>query len=202
MALGDSYASLAELKTRLGITDTNDDTVLTMALASASRAIGKYCRRQFNDAGSVSARVYYPLSRFLVFVDDFSTTTGLIIELDTDDDGVYETIAVDTDFQNEPLNGIRDGETGWPYWRIRAVESAYFTNGRRPSVKVTARWGWAAIPAPVKEATLALAEETFKMKDSPYGIAGMGEFGFVRVRENPKIVSLLKDYRREVVRVK
>lgn len=202
MALGDSYATLAELKTRLGITDTNDDTVLTAALASASRAIGKYCRRQFNDAGAVSARYFYPMSRFLVEVDDFSTTTGLILELDTDDDGVYETLTIDTDFQNEPLNGIRDGETGWPFWRIRAVESEYFRNGRRASVKVTARWGWAAIPAPVKEATLALAEETFKMKDSPYGIAGMGEFGFVRVRENPKIVSLLKDYRRVVVRVR
>lgn len=202
MALGDNYATLAELKTRLGIGDTNDDTVLGNALSTASRAVEKYCRRQFNDAGSVSARVYNPLNRQLVYVDDFSTVTGQVIELDTDDDGTFETIVVSTDFQNEPLNGIRDGVPGWPYWRIRAVESEYFRNGRRPTVRVTARWGWAAVPAPVKEATLALAEETFKMKDSPYGIAGMGEFGFVRVRENPKIVSLLKDYRLIVTRVR
>lgn len=201
MALGDNYHTLAELKTRLGISDSTDDAALNQASASASRNIGRYCRRQFNDAGSATARVYTPLTSRIVLVDDFHTTTGQQVATDTDDNGSYDTIWATTDYVNYPLDGVRDGETGWPYWKIKAVESLYYPAGHRPTVQVTARWGWAAVPAPVKEASLALAEEIFKMKDSPYGIAGFGEFGFVRVRENPKIVSLIKDYRRRAVRV-
>jgi hypothetical protein len=68
-------------------------------------------------------------------------------------------------------------------------------------VRDTARWGWTAVPAPVKEATLALAEETFKMKDAPFGVAGMGEFGAIRVRANPRIVTMLSPYVRIATRV-
>ncbi len=201
MALGDNYHTLAELKTRLGISDSNEDAALNAASSSASRNIEKYCRRQFNDAGSASARVYFPLTSRKVLVDDFHTTTGQQVAVDTDDDGDYDSIWATTDYINMPLTGIRDGVPGWPYWEIKAVDSQYFLNGQRPSVQLTARWGWAAVPAPIKEASLALAEEIFKMKDSPYGIAGFGEFGFVRVRENPKIISLLMSYRRRAVRV-
>lgn len=201
MALGDNYHTLAELKTRLGISDSNDDAALNAASSTACRNIERYCRRQFNDAGSASARLFYPLSKRIVIVDDFHTTTGQQLATDTGDDGTYETIWATTDFQNEPLNGIRDGVDDWPYWKIRAVDSYIFYDNIRPSVQLTARWGWASVPASIKEASLALAEEVFKMKDSPYGIAGFGEFGFVRVRENPKIVSMLKDYRRRAVRV-
>lgn len=201
MALGANYATDAELKTRLGISDSSEDAAIAAAMSTSSRNVEKYCRRQFNDAGSASARKFYPLSRDIVLVDDFHTTTGFELRTDDDDDGTYETVWATTDYQLEPLDGIRDGVPGWPYWKIRAVDLYDFRNNRRPHAQVTARWGWAAVPASVKEATLALAEEVFKMKDSPYGIAGFGEFGFVRVRENPKIVSMLKDYRRRAIRV-
>lgn len=201
MAIGDNYATDAELKSRLGISDANDDVAIAAAMSTSSRNVEKYCRRQFNDSEAVSARRYYPLSREIVLVDDFHTTTGLVVETDVDDDGTYETLWASSDYECFPLGGVRDGVTGWPYWKLRAVDAYCFYDTRRPNVRVTARWGWEAVPASVKEATLALAEEVFKMKDSPYGIAGFGEFGFVRVRENPKIVSMLKDYRRKAIRV-
>lgn len=201
MAIGDSYATLAALKTRLGIADTTDDNALTEALSAASRGIEKFTRRQFNDAVSASARLYYPLHQRLVIVDDFHTTTGLVVKTDTDDNGTYDQTWTSADYQLEPLGGIQDGVTGWPFWRIRAVEYILFEQyGHRAPIEVTARWGWAAVPAPVKEATLALAEEVFKMKDSPYGIAGFGDF-VVRIRDNPKIAGMLTSYRREAVRV-
>lgn len=202
MAIGDTYATLPELKSRVGISDTDDDDKLTSALAAASRALEKWCKRQFNDAGAVSARLYHPLHSRLVVVDDFHTETGLIVKHDLGDTGVYDETFQTGDYILEPLNGIRDGVDGWPYQRIRAVESLTFYSGRRPSVQVTARWGWSAVPAPVKEATLMLAEEIFKMKDAPFGVAGFGDFGFVRVRDNPKVATLVKDYRRIAVRVR
>lgn len=201
MAIGDNYHTLAELKARLDVNDSNDDTLLGWASAAACRNIEKYCRRQFNDGGSATARKFHPISNRMVIVDDFWTTDSLVLKTDEDDDGTYETVWSSTQYELLPLDGVKDGVPGWPYWRIEAVDMPTYPNGRRPTVELTARWGWETVPAPVKEASLALAEEIFKMKDSPYGIAGFGEFGFVRVRENPKIVSLLMSYRRRAVRV-
>lgn len=202
MALGDSYATLAELKSRLGITDTNDDTKLTDALSTASRWIEKHCRRQFNDAGSTSARTFNTGGHGIrARVDDFNTTTGLVIQTDADDDGTYETTWATTQYELSPANGIQDGMSGWPYWRIKAVDVTYFPNTRHRGLQVTARWGWTAVPAPVKEATLSIAEETFKMKDAPFGVAGFGEFGAIRVKDNPRACKLVQPYRRDVVRV-
>lgn len=205
MALGDSYATLSELKSRLGITDSTDDAALTNALATASRGVEKCCGRQFNDAGSVSARVYEPDGTRCVNVDDFSTTTGLIIETDPGFTKAYGTVWTTSDYQLEPLNGIVDGETGWPYCEIEAISGLFFPipagYGNPATVRVTARWGWAAVPAPIKEATLIVAQETHKLKDAPFGVAGYGEYGAVRVRENPLAYAKIAPYRRTPVLV-
>jgi hypothetical protein len=196
MPLGDNYASLAELKSRLGITDTTDDTALSNALSAISRNVEEYTSRQFNDAGTTSARIYRPDSCLWVDVDDFSTDTGLIVQTDDGDDGNFDTTWPVSDFQLEPLNGIVDGQTGWPYSTIRSVATRWLWRRRRASVRVTARWGWTAIPTPIREATLILGEETFKLKDAPFGVAGFGDFGVVRIRDNPKATALLDPYRR------
>lgn len=202
MALGDSYATLPELKARLDITDTTDDDRMTAVLAAASREIELWCRRQFNDAGAATARVYQPRTSGRLTVDDFSTTTGLVIATDTGDDGTYETTWTAADYQLYPLNGVVSGQTGWPYWRLVAVGSQAFpTCTRRPTVQVTARWGWTAVPTPVKEACLISAAEAFKLGDAPFGVAGFGEFGAVRVRMNSRAQSLLAPYRRDPVLV-
>lgn len=206
MALGDPYATLAQLKTRLNISDTNDDTALTSALAAASRAIEGYCGRQFNDAGSASARVYYPDDLVTVTVDDFSTTAGLIVAADYSNAGTYSTVISASNYQLEPLNNVFDGTPGWPYYRIRAIQTWYplliaSVGFPRTAIQITAQWGWSAVPNPVVEACLMLAEETFKMKDAPFGVAGFSNYGAVRVRDNPKVDSLLARYMRAPIQV-
>lgn len=197
MALGDSYASPDELKDRLGLTDTNDDTRVVEALASVSREIEAVCDRQFNKTTSATSRVYYPHDLCWATVDDFHTTTGLVVATDQGDDGTYETVWSASDYQLEPLNGVVGGEQGWPYFKIRALRSRWFpTTGIRAPIQVTAQWGWAAVPAPVKEACLILAEETFKLRDAPFGVAGFGDMGVVRVRSNPMAAQKLAPYMR------
>lgn len=211
MALGDAYATLAELKARLGITDTADDARLTAALNTASRGIDHCCGRQFNDAGTASARVFVADTLNRADVDDFHSITGLIIATDTGNDGTYETVWAASDYELYPLGGVVEGETGWPYWQIRAVGSRQFpagTPGRpawrsleRAPVQVTARWGWAAVPAPIKEATLVIASEIFKLRDAPFGVAGFGDWGPVRVRANPIAYAMIRPYERYPVLV-
>lgn len=197
MALGDPYATTSELKARIDIDDTDDDTRLGEALSAASREIETWCDRQFNKATVASARVFRPLTACTALVDDFYTTTDLVVATDVVDDGTYSTTWTAADYELEPLSGIVSGQPGWPYHRIRAVGSPAFpTCNRRASLRVTAQWGWDAVPDEVREACLIMAGELFKLADAPFGVAGFGEFGPVRVRMNSRAQTLLAPYRR------
>lgn len=205
--LGDSYATLAELRGRVGITDaanTTEDTRLTAALTAASRGIEKSCHRQFNIAAGATARVYYPDTQWRTKVDDISSTTSLVIATDHNNDGVFEVTWSATDYQLEPLNGVVDGESGWPYWRIRSVAGRPFpcvSRSRRAPLQVTAIWGWAAVPAAVHEGCLILAEEIYTLKHTPFGVGGYGQFGIIRARENPMVWTRIGPYARDIVMV-
>lgn len=194
MALGDLYATLSELKNRLRITDTTYDDQLTSALTVASAGVEHACNRQFNDAGSATARIYYPRSRTVVDVDDFHTTTGLVVATDAGADATFETTLTSSQYELRPLNGVVAGRSGWPYNQVRTVRTWFPTCTERASVQVTARWGWAAVPAPIKEATLILAEDVFKLRDTPFGVGGYGEYGRVRARENPNVWLRIQPY--------
>lgn len=201
MALGDPYVTATELKTYLGISDSVDDTAIANACSAASRAIEKYCERQFNKTTTAAARVFAPVTCHLAHVDDFHTIIDLVIKTDAADDGTFETTWATTDYLLEPLNGVVDGESGWPFYTARTRRSGaqYFPLGA--SLQVTAQWGWTAVPAAVKQAAYVMASETFKLASAPFGVAGFGEFGPIRVRQNPMVAEMLDPYRRYSVLV-
>lgn len=199
------YADLATLKTRLGAgSSTAHDSQLQEALVAVSKEITQYCGRSFNVSLTATARVFYPDRYDLLELDDFWTTTGLLIAEDTGNDGTYETSWASTDYQAEPLNGIVDGEPSWPYYRLRAVGARTWPcvdNLTRAPIQITAKWGWIQVPEPVRDACLILAEESFKLPDSPFGVGGYGPYGIVRVRENPVAARKLNPYRKHPVLV-
>lgn len=211
MAIGDPYVTLVELKGYLSVGDTVDDTVLTSSLAAASAGINDVCGRQFNDAGVASARLFRPRDHEVCWVDDFSTTVGLVVRTDLDADGVFEQTWTAADYELHPLNGVVSGVPGWPFEKLVAVAfTYYFPSGRRDylgsgfgsirraaSVQVTARWGWAAVPEAIKTACKITASELSKLKDAPFGVAGFDQYGAVRVRTNPIVMRTLGPYMRE-----
>lgn len=194
--------SVSDLKTWLSISDSVDDTNLTTAVNAANSAVVAYCGRNFDDAGSASARVFAPDDRYTLVCDDFHTITGLVVKTDDNDDGTFETTWSSTDYQLEPLNG-RVGTVTVPYTRIVALSTRTWPGpSRRALVQVTAQWGWASVPADVKEAALVKASRLFKRKDSPEGVlGGFADLGAVRVsaREDPDVMLLLRPYRRQAV---
>lgn len=200
MALGSDYATLAELRSRVGITDatnTTEDTKLTEALAAASRGIEKAAHRQFNLASAATARLFYPDSYCHTQVYDISSIASLVIKTDSAGDGTFAQTWASTDYQLEPLDGVVDGQAGWPYWTISAVAGLRFPcvyRTQRAPLQVTAIWGWATVPAPVKEACLILAEEIYSLKNTPFGVGGYGQFGIIRARENPMVATRLGPY--------
>lgn len=198
-----TYGSLAELKTYLGITDSTQDGMLLDSMISASRSVEHITGRKFWPDQTATARVFKPDGLEVIGVDDFWTTTGLVVATDTGDDGTYATVLTNNvDYVLEPVNGINEGEPGWPYYRIRTIGDSWPIWNRRPmSVQVTAKWGWSNVPGPVKQATLYLGEETFKMKGSPFGVAASDVHGPIRYRTNQKVLDMLAPYRDSPVMV-
>jgi hypothetical protein len=197
MAMGDPYATKAELKKYLDIPAdvVEDDSQLDDALNSASREIDAHTGRQFNKDTVATPRLFEPDSCRSVAVDDFWTTAGLVIKTRSGDS--FGEAWGASDYELLPLNGVMDGQPGWPYSRIHAVGS-YFSVGKyarhRSQVEVTAQWGWAAVPAPVKQATLMLAAQNFKISEAPFGVAGFDQYGVVRVRDIPLLERKLCRY--------
>jgi hypothetical protein len=207
MALGDTYATVAELKSRLSIPAANADYDMELedALRTASEEIERYTNRQFNKATSATARKFVPTSRLYVDIDDFHTTTDLAIKVDTGATGTFDQTWTASDYELEPVNGSVNGQLGWPYYKIRAVGSFEFPciyrAERKFRVEVTAQWGWANVPAPVKQACLILAAKNFQLKDAPLGVAGMSDFGVVRVQDDRLAMFKVAKYARNKILV-
>lgn len=185
-----AYCSVAQLKSRFRIGDGADDVELAGTITSASQWVNNYCNRYFWSGAAV--RTYQPDSYYCLDVDDLVSVTSL--KTDASADGVFETTWSASDYQLLPTNPSASGET-WPYTEVSAVGSRTFPySARRGTVEVSGVFGWPAVPAPVVQATMLVASELFRLRDAPFGVAGFGEFGAVRVRENPKVAELLDPY--------
>lgn len=197
MALGDPYITDRELADYCQIADSVDDSRLVGVAAAISNGIEAYCRRQFNDAGSTSARLFYASSTAHVVVDDFSTTGGLVVKTGT----TPSSGTTLTGYNLEPLNGIEHGRPGFPYRKIRLYGSTFTTSTeRRPTVEVTARWGWATVPDDIKLAALMQGARKFRRRYSPSGLqtVGTGDMAFtayVSKIDDPDVMELLRPFR-------
>lgn len=171
MTITNGYATLAAVQTAGHYQDSLSDPELERAIESASRMIDGWCKRRFWVDSGVTARVYRPVDRYRVRTDDISTSTGLIVAYDSGDDGTYETTITSTNYQLYPLNGIMAGIEGWPYTSIELVEGDLFPiYSKRPAVQITAKWGWAAVPKAIQQATIVQALRVHKGLDAPFGI--------------------------------
>lgn len=169
-------------------------------MVAASDYIERHCERQFNRAEVPSARVFEASAR-ICRVDDFWTTDGLLVNADGGGDFSGPAWAA-TDFELFPLNGVFEGFSGWPFFKINSAGRAFPSPWRRRGVvQVTAKWGWVEVPGAVKQACLMQAAHLYKMSDAPNGVAGMDQFGAVRIRSLPQVDDLLCKFKRTGVLV-
>jgi hypothetical protein len=201
VAVTNAYASLADLKAELNIggADTSYDTKLEMALNAASRQIDGYCGRFFYQDAALTDRTYYADHPVECMVDDISTTTGLVVKVDDDDDGTFETtLTITTNFILLPTNAA-DMYPVHPYNCIRVVDTGISSfpmwGSGRPGVQVTAKFGWPSVPEDVEKACLVQATQLFKASDAVFGGLSF-EAGILRVRDtiNPMAAMLLERY--------
>ncbi len=190
--IGEAYVSLEDLKFYLTIDVETYDSVMIDALDSASREVERLTNRQFNLADTETARRFKASDYFSVDVDDFVPSETMIVETARTSAGPWRVVS--SGYDSYPLDGIVNGQTGWPCYQLKSVD-------RRPVfdrwVRLTAQWGWTDVPAPVRQACMVIAAETFQMKDAPFGVAGSDQFGAIlRVRDNEAAKGKLRRYAR------
>jgi hypothetical protein len=200
MAITNGYTTLAAVKAALRISDATDDTLIEGSIEAASRLIDGYALRNFYSVGTAT-RLFTAPDPLYCPIDDIAGT-AITIQTSTQADGIFDVTFTVTDYQLEPLNGNLDG-IPWAYDRIRAVGDFAFpmvsaSFGEQALVKVTAVFGWPAVPKAIEQATILQAARHFKRYDSPLGVAGFGDFGVVRVSRflDPDVQMLVEPYRR------
>lgn len=193
MAITNGYATLAQIKASLRITDNVDDELLELAVESASREIDSVCERVFYSTSAT--RIYTPRDSYVTEIDDVVLVTS--IKTSSAADGNFDTTWGANDYQLEPLNGVAGG-VAVPYSHIRAVGDYTFPiSGGEATVQVVGTFGFASIPTAVKQATVILASRIFKRNDSPLGVAGFGDLGVIRVnRIDPDVEALIHPYKK------
>ena len=191
------YASVAELKTWIGITDAVDDTLLATVLDEASRDIDNYCGRIFYQTAAGTVRYYMARRSDELLIADCVSLTE--VATDADGDRTYEDTWTATDYDLLPENAAADSE---PYTTIAVAPGGDygFPSGVRKGVKLTGVWGWPAVPGAVKQACLLRAAWIFNRRGTPLGLAGSADIGMVRVgRWDPDFEKMLETYRHVVV---
>jgi Phage gp6-like head-tail connector protein len=204
MTLTNAYATVAQVKASLRITDSIDDTLIEAAIQSASELINGYTNRVFYNMGSGS-RFYAASDPYFCPIDDCISITEVATAVTSN--GNYDTIWANPstnqnngDYQTEPLNaayptdGIASPTTG-----VRALWRYLFpTIGGNALVRITGTWGWSAVPAPITQACIIQAARLYKRNDSPTGVMGFGDMGIIRVGSqlDPDVRQLVEPYRR------
>ncbi len=190
-----SYASVREFRNQIGKVGDTTDVEIQMILDAASQAIDRYCNRKdgFVAAPTATARIYPGSGTFVQFIDQFVSVSLVEVKSspsvstwDTWSVNDYVPFAGDERSPNfnplpyGPYSGLMVTATG----TSRIFTSGAFSNqigfrsdmarlqnnalGRGlPTVRVTARWGFAAsVPPVIKQACLTQAARWWKRGSS------------------------------------
>jgi len=192
-----SYATLAEFKSAIGITDSTDDTPLQSVLDATDALIDLYCDRKQGFGTATETRYYNADAWEYCLTDDLVSVTTL----STDDlaDGTYSTTwTAGTDYNLAPGNAALDG---WPYTQIDASVTypKNFPKEVYRGVKVVGVFGWPAVPQAVKQAALIQAGAVWSSRTSPFGVIGSADLGGILRQTralHPEAQVLLESFRK------
>lgn len=197
MPIVNGYATLANVKAVLRITDTNDDAILEQAIEAASRRIDGYCGRFFYSKNATIS-LYALTDYYCPTVNDLISITTL--KTDDDGDGSFETSwTAGTDYQLEPLD---TAITGLPYRKVTAIGGKtfpLFAIPNRPGVQIAGAWGFSSVPTDVEEACILLSIRGFARYNAALGVVGFADMA-IQVRAiDPDVRDLLNQYRKMAV---
>jgi hypothetical protein len=194
MAITQGYCSLSQIKAAIRVTDAIDDSLLEMAVESASRMIDAECDRNFYSSGTAT-RDFTPNDLYTVDTDDLTSIVS--VKLDDTGDLTFPITIAATDYQTEPLNQRVSGNP-YPIYRLRMIGDYLLPVwGRQATVRIQGVYGFTPVPIQITQACIILAARYYKRLDSPLGVLGMNDLGVVRVgRVDPDIAQLVRPFKK------
>jgi hypothetical protein len=186
---------LTQIKAAVRITDSVDDTLLEMAVESASRMIDAECDRNFFSAGTAT-RDFQPNDDYVVDVDDLISIVS--VKIDDAGERTFLITLATSDYQTEPLNQRVSGNA-FPISRLRMVGDYLLPiYKRQATVRIEGVYGFTPTPIQVTQATVIQASRIFKRLDSPLGVLGFGaEGGAIRVgKVDPDVAMLIRPFKK------
>jgi hypothetical protein len=188
MAIGDPYITRDQLKNVLGITSTEEDTLIDRAVNGASRAIERRSGwPTFWKTATAESRSVDVLGRIRPVRASGFQYTKLLLR-----NGIASATGFLVQGYSSPVLMPEDCfEEGCPADAIRLPAGASF--GNNGTLAITAVWGWPDVPADVLWAAQMQAQRYYQRKGSPEGIAGSAEWGLTRIPAlDPDVLSILK----------
>jgi hypothetical protein len=199
-ATTDLYTTLEIVKRAIGSTAKTasgnpngvlDDDLINSAIRAASRRLDSRCDTRFwADPAPVTRKVavvgqtFYENGEQVLLLPAIASDTGLVIEL-----GAGSAWSTATGWEYGPDSALIDGQ---PITRLYGGAGWLPAAGR---ARITARWGWPAVPDEIAEAAKLLAARYYGRKDSTAGVLGGSEWGAVRVsRFDPDIEDLIERF--------
>ena len=192
-----SYATLAQFKAAVGITDNTDDAALQNVLDATDTLIDLYCDRKTGFGTATETRYYTAEDYEYVLTDDLVSVTTL--QTDDDANGTYETTWTSgTDYVLAPRNAALDG---FPYTEIDTSVTwpRNFPKDVYLGVKVTGVFGFPSVPAAVVQAEIIQAGAVWNSRTAPFGVIGSADLGgILRMSRalHPEAALILEPYRK------
>lgn len=202
MTVTNGYCTRNDVEADLGLApnDPISAAKIDAAINAACRQIDGYTGRRFWQDANVQSMQYYADNPMECATDDISTVTGLVVKVDTGDDGTFATtLTQTTNFLLLPINASRRTPV-WPWDSLRIVDAgvSWFPTSAsgRPGVQVTAKFGWPAVPDDVRKASIIQAVQLYRAGDAVFGGLSFGDGAFIRVRDtlNPMAAALVEPY--------
>ena len=208
--LSNAYITLAQAKDthELAYLDSTYDVDLSNCINAVSREIDNTCNQRFYvDAADVT-KYFSPSMNDQCIIDPMVSITSLAT--DSSLDRTYATVWATTDYDLYPYNSPANGE---PYWRIDITPNGKNTFNAQPYatpyaypypkanakyVKIVGKFGWPAVPEPIKRACILWTLRTWARSSTPLGVSAMSALGQMKIEVpplDPDIDQLLSNYR-------
>lgn len=185
------YCTWQDVALYLGLGGNADSGTLADLVAASMELVHDYCGWRFDTTSATYT--FAPCHPYDLDLGDLplaSTGTVTITE-DPNDSGVYSSTVAGSAVLYLPENAVVSGNV-WPTTTVRRVSGTWPSSalGRR-TVRIAGTFGWPAVPAAVKQATIAIAGWMHTNKAAP----NLSEFGPPSQRI-PAAERLLGRYRR------
>lgn len=204
-----AYTTLTALKARMGITDTNSDSVLGAAATAANELIEGYIGAPVGDMGH-GIRTYDGNGTDTLFIRQGirgGGGTAITLEIADETGGTFTTLGP-TEYVLRPHE--HDRPTGWPafYIILSDIATTYgiFTPGFdtvriEPKQQQGGGWGWASVPPELASIADIMATRMFQARQAgEMMVIGSNEFGnaIVRFLPEPEYRAILERFRNVV----